>query len=173
MLSVGLFIDKLIFVVIISLRNQINILSQFYLAGIRTSGPNKSDTTSDPRPNNLHPAIARNNNGRSAALRLHLYSTVFHLEFVVVFTNVLYVRVPILSFHYSCNYLLWDDNTSLLFPFMCRGLPLVVALVSHFRFHSRISFLLLLSLFRYKAFHWRCRVHILIFRLYAYYGVLI
>lgn len=101
---------------------------------------------------------------------MHLHSTFLHSELVVEQPDVLHVWLLVPRVPYPGHHLLGDDDPSLLFPSMCRGLSLVVAKLLDEWLHRRLPVRLLLSLFRHKAADQRRGEHVLVLRLHAHHG---
>lgn len=118
-------------------------------SGLGTPCTHQSNTTSHPRPVNLYSTVARHHNGWCSAFRLYIYPTVLHPELTVVVSDVLHVWFSVSSLYNFSNNLFRDYSIAVLLPLMCRGLPLVVAIVSNIWLHSRVFIFLLLSLFRH------------------------
>lgn len=66
---------------------------------------------------------------------------------------VLHVWIPFPGVPHTNHYLFGDNNFAVLFPFMCRGLSLVVAIFPHIWIYGRLFVYLLLSLLCDKAFN--------------------
>lgn len=141
--------------------------------GLGAPSAHQPDTTSHPRSDGIHPAVARHHHGRRSALWLYLHPAILHPELALVLTDVLHVRFPVPSVHYPRNHLLGDDDTALLLPSVRRGLPLVVAIIFNLGLHRCLLVFLLLSLFHHETIDRRRCLDILVFRLHSYHGILI
>lgn len=120
-------------------------------AAVGASRSYKSNSTSNSRPIDLHAAHSGHHYGRCAAIWMHFHSVVLHIEFVVVQPNVLHVWIFVLGLLDSRHHMLRDNHTAVLFPFVCRRLPLVVAFIFNQRLHGILSIHLLLPLLCHKT----------------------
>lgn len=141
------------------------------LTGIGASSSYQPNSTPNSRSISVHTTHTRHHNGRRTAVRLHFYSIVLHFEFDLVQPNVLHVRIPVFSVLDIGHHVLGDNSAVVLFPFMCRRLPLVVAIIPHVRLHSCLFVRLLLSLLCNEIDHRRCRIDIFVLRIHAHHGV--
>lgn len=111
-----------------------------------TSSAHQPDPAPNSGPIDLHPTDPRHHHGWRPAVRLHLHPAVLHPELALVQPNVLHVRFPVSGVLDSGHHLLRNDHPAVLFPPVCRGLPLVVAIIPDLGLHSGLSIHLLLSL---------------------------
>lgn len=143
------------------------------LSVIGTSSTHQSNTPSNSRSINLHSTRAWHHHGRCFTLRLYLHSTLLYSFLDLVQPNVLHVWFPLLGICHFGYHLFGDYHSIVLFPSVCGGLPLVVAIFPYVWLYSCLSFHLLLPLFCNKAVYKRCALDILILWLYGDYGVLV
>lgn len=101
---------------------------------------NKSYSSSCPRAGLLYSTYSRCCHGRNLAIWLHFYPAVFHPQFALVSSNLLYVRFPPPCRHYSDYHLLRDNDPTVLLSLSSRGLQLVVEKFHDFRLHSLLFF---------------------------------
>lgn len=143
----------------------------FPKTGIGASSSHQSNSTSNSRSISVHATNSRHHHGRRIAIRLHFHSTFLHFEFDLVQPNVLYVRILVFGILDFGRHMLRDNGALVLFPFVCRRLSLVVAIISYIWLHSRLSIRLLLSLFCHKINNRRCCIDIFVLWIHTHHGV--
>lgn len=154
--SFHFYIDKDIYVLYITLGYSLifdPIIFLHFFTGFGASGSNKSNSTPNTRSINLYTTNTRHYYGRCLTVRLHFHSTILYSKFNLVKSNVLHVRFLIPGFPYPGDNMLGNNRFTMLFPFVCRGLSLVVAIVPNIRLHGHLFIHLLLSLFCNKISH--------------------
>lgn len=147
------------------------LFAVFTFSGPGASRSNESNTSPDTRSINLHTTNSRHRYGRRSAIWLHLHPVVLHSELTVVQSDVLYVWIPLSGVSHTDHNLFGDNNLAVLFPFMRRGLSLVVALFPHIRLYGSLFVYLLLSLLCDQAINQGQRIDVSILRLHGNYGV--
>lgn len=91
----------------------------------------------------------------------------------MVKSNVLHVWFSIFGLCYFGYNMLRDHHLTMLFPSMCRGLSLVVAIIFDIWFYRSVFVHLLLPLFRNEIIDKRCSVDLFVFRLYSHNGIFV
>lgn len=111
--------SKLILTKIKLLKIVVNETSHcFSLSGFGTSCSYQPNSTPNTRPINLYSTDPWHHNGWSAAIRLYFHSTLLHSKFNLVKPNVLHVWIFVPCVPDSGNYMLGNNNTFMLFPFV-------------------------------------------------------
>lgn len=128
---------------------------QFCVAADGASSAYKSNTTSNSRSIDLHATNTRHHYGRCSTIWMHFHSIVFHIEFIMVQSNVLHVWFSVFGLLDTGHHMLGNNHPIVLFPFVCRRLSLVVAFIFNKRSNFILSLHLLLPLFCHKTINRR------------------
>lgn len=136
-----------------------------------SSCEDKSNSQTNSRTINLHATNSWHNYGWSFTIWLYFHPAFFYSKQYLGQSSVLYVRISVSCFRYFGNYLLGDDDSSLLFSPMCRGLSLVVAFVFDEWIHCILFVHLLHSLLCDQVKYRRYRFNFPVFWIHSHHGV--